>query len=177
MFSKEISKLIHHICRFSIFIFVLSVASLYASPKTSNVLSELKNKQGYWKVTNVVWEESSGPVSPEFHYAKQIQIEANKQGFFLSKKESNKNTEPTETKKKISQNTYVALMKELFHSNALHLSYEEPPKQKVLGISYNSFSIRVGSKQSRFYYVLKDLEKKEFKKKKEIIQIMKRIKL
>lgn len=139
--------------------------------------SELKTKQGHWKTAEVIWDETSGPVAPEFHYAKQIRIEANAKGFFFSRKETNQKSEPTEITKRINQNTYAKLLDDLLRKDALSFTYEITPQKKITGISYNFFSIRVGTRKSRFFYVLKDLEKKEFKKKKEIIQIMKRIEL
>lgn len=132
IFSKEISKLNHSIYRFGFILFILSISisRLYASPKTSVIPTELKTKQGHWKTAEVLWDETSGPVAPEFHYAKQIKIEANAKGFFFSRRETNQKSEPTQKTKRIDQNTYVKLLNDLIRKGALSFTYENTPRKK-----------------------------------------------
>ncbi|TGN19112.1 hypothetical protein EHS15_10440 [Leptospira idonii] len=127
--------------------------------------------------TSIVWQETSGPVAPEFRYSVIVRIQADAKGFFFAKKETKGNHPATEVKKKISKDSYSKFITQLIQSGALEHPYENLPTEKITGISYNSFSIQRGSKKSRFFYVLKDLEKAEFKKKKRIIDQIKGIRL
>ncbi len=153
------------------------VLALEPTPKSKSSQSPLKNDPASWKPSQITLLESSGSVAPEFRYSLELRIEATKQGFFVFKKESRGGKQLINLKKRIPAEKYNKIITNLRTLGADKIKSEELPEEKVLGVNYNEFSFLLGTKQTRFYYLIQDLEKKKFKKKKDIIDTMKRIKL
>jgi hypothetical protein len=120
--------------------------------------------------------ESSGSVAPEFRYALEVYIENTANGYFIYRKETRAEKQILNIKKRITEKKYNQALKSLLKLGVNKYTKEPLPEEKLLGVNYNEFSFKKGKKESHFYYLIKDLEKKDFKNKKDIIQTMKRIK-
>ncbi len=119
--------------------------------------------------------ESSGAIAPEFRYALDIKIERTSRSIFLYRKKIKDGKQIENRKKRITESKFNQIYKSLLLAGADKFKREELPEQKLLGVSYNEFLLKTENKESHFYYLIKDLEKKNFKNKKDIIQIMKRL--
>jgi|JI8StandDraft_1071087.scaffolds.fasta_scaffold17808_7 hypothetical protein len=120
--------------------------------------------------------ESSGSVAPEYRYALLVTLERTNKSHFIYRKEIKAGIQISNNKKRISEKKFNQITSELLALGADKFKKEELPQEKIMGVSYNEFSFKREKNESHFYYLNKDLEKKNFKIKKEIIQIMKRIK-
>ncbi len=160
-----------------IYLILLILALELPSTSTKNMNhSILKNSKGHWKNLSISLNENSGSLAPEFRYTLYTSIVANKEGFFIYRKESQADKEIINSKKRISEKNYLQIMNKLLNLNVYELPIELEPKEKLMGVSYNLFSVKIGSKRSQFYYLLEDLKNSQFKNKKKIIEIMKGIK-
>jgi len=120
--------------------------------------------------------ESSGSVAPAFRYALLITLERTVHSHFVFRRETKAGLQIVNNKKRISEKQFNHILSELIALGADKFKKEELPEEKILGVSYNEFSFKTPKGESHFYYLNKDIEKKSYKVKKEIIQIMKRIK-
>lgn len=155
------------------FIFALGLSA--TNPKKMKS-SFLKNSKGHWKILNISLDETSGSLAPEFRYSLHTSIMANREGFFIYRKESQADKEIINSRRQISEKNYLQIMNKLLNLNVHKIPMESEPKEKLMGVSYNLFSLKIGSQKSQFYYLLEDIRKSKFENKKQIIEIMKGIK-
>ncbi|XDD46220.1 hypothetical protein AB3N60_16150 [Leptospira sp. WS39.C2] len=143
---------------------------------TKSSIINLKNHKGNWKPMDLVWEESSGAVSPEYRFAKLFHLQTDSKKIFLSRKiVKNGKLELDETKE-ISSNVYHKWMNDLFKKGIHQLASEKIPEEQITGISYNFVSFRFGSTKSKFYYRLDDKIQPDWKQKREIVNYIERMK-
>ena len=149
---------------------------LNASDKTNLKNNPLKNEAGDWRTLHISLSESSGAVAPEYRYTLDTYIEATKHGLFIFRKETKAGESIVHTKKRISEKTYEKISSKLIKLGIEKFGIEELPKEKLLGVNYNTVEFHLGNKKTKFYYLFQDIDKSEFKTKKEIVTIMKGIK-
>ncbi|MCW7491273.1 permease [Leptospira soteropolitanensis] len=137
---------------------------------------KLKNEKGYWKPMKIVWDESSGAVAPEFRFAKQFQLETEKNRIILSRRVVEKGKLILNESKEIAPQKYQKWMESLFLYEINHLPMEDVPKVQMTGVSYNYVSFYLESTKSKFYYQLEDRNNPEWNQKNSIIQIIERMK-
>lgn len=150
-----------------------------ANPKIKNVQTQgwnLKNQKGNWKPMDLVWEESSGAVAPEFRYGKQYRLVAGQKKILLTRKVSRANKQILNETKEISSKVYESWMLNLSKTGLASLSFESPPTETITGVSYNFVSFQLGSTKSRFYYRLEERKEPSWEQKNNIIQIIERMK-
>jgi len=157
-------------------LFIIIFSSVDANPTRKFPLNILKNNQNKWRTLHIELEESSGPVSPEFQYRIKVYVQAVREGFFIYKS-SSKGMEVTEpVRSRISEKKYLAILSKLL-KNSIHLiPNENLPKERLLGVSYNMVSFKIGKQKKQFYYLLQDIDKNNFNQKKEIVKILKEVK-
>ncbi|WCL47724.1 hypothetical protein [Leptospira sp. GIMC2001] len=160
------------ICLLSIFCFSTAIAT----PARKFPLDILKNNENKWRTLHIELEETSGPVSPEFHYSFKIYIQAIREGFFIYRSESKGDHISEPQRKRITEKEYLQIVTKLLKNNIHLMENEKLPEVRILGVSYNSISYKIGNQKKQFYYLLQDIDKKENKNKKEIIRILKEIK-
>ncbi|WP_246834129.1 permease [Leptospira bourretii] len=136
----------------------------------------LKNKKGLWKPMELIWEESSGAVSPEFRFAKQFQLVTKENKVILSRRVVEKGKLVLNESKEISPQLYQKWMESLFQYKIYQLPMEDVPKEQMTGVSYNYVSFVFGSTKSKFYYQLEERNLPDWKEKNSIIQIIERMK-
>ncbi|MCG6140299.1 permease [Leptospira mtsangambouensis] len=136
----------------------------------------LKNKKGLWKPMELIWEESSGAVSPEFRFAKQFQLVTKENKVILNRRVVEKGKLVLNESKEISPQLYQKWMESLFHYKIYQLPLEDVPKEQMTGVSYNYVSFGFGSTKSKFYYQLEERNLPDWKEKNSIIQIIERMK-
>lgn len=164
-----------------------TVAPLHKKEKTKkNTKSEtlhsqtgslkLKNANGTWIPMKLVWDESSGAVAPEFRFAKQFQLVAQKKRIILSRRVVEKGKLILNESKEISPQIYQRWMESLFQWEIDQLYVEDIPKEQMTGVSYNFVSFQWGSTKSKFYYRLEDRNNPNWKQKNSIIQMIERMK-
>ncbi|WP_207762261.1 permease [Leptospira harrisiae] len=136
----------------------------------------LKNQKGYWQPMELVWDESSGAVAPEFRFAKQYQLVTQKKKIILSRRVVEKGKLIVNDSNEISPHIYQKWMNSLFQLEINHLPMEEIPKEQLTGVSYNYVSFLFGGAKSKFYYQLEDRKNPDWKQKNSIIQIIERMK-
>ncbi|WP_244310115.1 permease [Leptospira mtsangambouensis] len=136
----------------------------------------LKNKKGLWKPMELIWEESSGAVSPEFRFAKQFQLVTKENKVILNRRVVEKGNLVLNESKEISPQLYQKWMESLFHYKIYQLPLEDVPKEQMTGVSYNYVSFGFGSTKSKFYYQLEERNLPDWKEKNSIIQIIERMK-
>lgn len=137
---------------------------------------KLKNTNGTWIPMKLVWDESSGAVAPEFRFAKQFQLVAQKNRIILSCRVVKKGKLILNESKEISPQIYQKWMESLFQWEIHQLLEEEIPKDQMTGVSYNFVSFQLGSTKSKFYYKLEERNNPNWKQKNSIIQMIERMK-
>lgn len=150
-----------------------------ANPKTKKVKTygwNLKNQKGNWKPMDLVWEESSGAVAPEFRYGKQYRLVAGQNKILLTRKVFRANNQILNETKEVSSKLYESWMQKLFQTGITSLTFESPPTEIITGVSYNYVSFQLGSAKSRFYYRLEERKEPSWKQKNTIIHIIERMK-
>lgn len=152
--------------RLALAILLLLATSMIAAPKKKNS-----------PLTPVIISllESSGAVAPEFRYALEVRLERTYTSYFIFRKEVKDGKQIINRKKRISESKFKNAYAKLRALGADKFLRTALPDEKLLGVSYNEFLFKSGSAESHFYYLNKELEKKNFKTKKDIIQIMKRL--
>ncbi|TGL39046.1 permease [Leptospira perdikensis] len=149
-----------------------------ANPKSKKVGTQgwnLKNQKGNWKPMDLVWEESSGAVAPEFRYGKQYRLVAGQNKILLTRKVSRANKQILNETKEISSKLYQSWMQKLSKTGIASLTFESPPTETITGVSYNFVSFQLGSTKSRFYYRLEERKESNWKQKNTIIEIIERM--
>ncbi|MCW7468861.1 permease [Leptospira kanakyensis] len=152
---------------------------LVAQPKTLKLQTKtwiLKDQKGNWKPMELVWEESSGAVAPEFRYGKHYRLVTSKNKISLTRKLSRAGKQILNETKEISAANYESWMQKLFQTGIGSLTIEPSPEEKITGVSYNFVSFRLSSTKSKFYYMLEDKKEPSWKQKNSIIQIIERMK-
>ncbi|EMY68406.1 hypothetical protein [Leptospira vanthielii] len=150
-----------------------------ANSKTKKVKTQgwnLKNQKGNWKPMDLVWEESSGAVAPEFRYGKQYHLVAGQNKILLTRKVFRANNQILNETKEVSSKLYESWMQKLFQTGITTLTFESPPTEIITGVSYNYVSFQLGSAKSRFYYRLEERKEPSWKQKNTIIHIIERMK-
>lgn len=150
-----------------------------ANPKTKKNKTQgwnLKNQKGNWKPMDLVWEESSGAVAPEFRYGKQYRLVAGQNKILLTRKVFRANNQILNETKEVSSKLYESWMQKLFQTGITSLTFESPPTEIITGVSYNYVSFQLGSAKSRFYYRLEERKEPSWKQKNTIIHIIERMK-
>lgn len=137
---------------------------------------QLKNKKGLWKPMELIWEESSGTVSPEFRFAKKFQLVTKENKVILNRRVVEKGKLVLNESKEISSQSYQKWMESLFQHKIYQLPMEEVPKEQMTGVSYNYVSFVFGSTKSKFYYHLEERKLPDWKQKNSIIHIIERMK-
>ncbi|WP_244245507.1 hypothetical protein [Leptospira kemamanensis] len=138
--------------------------------------TNLKNHKGNWKPMDLVWEESSGAVAPEYRYAKTYHLFADSKKIFLTRKIIKKGKLLVEETKEISASKYETWMKGLLSKGIQKFPFETLPEEQMTGISYNFVQFRFGSTKSKFYYRLEEINEPNWKPKKDIIKFIERMK-
>ncbi len=139
------------------------------------ILKPIQTKTLGWRVLKIELEETSGPVAPEFRSDLNIQILATRQGFLFQRSESQGKQKPKFKRIQINEKTYSRYMKDLLSLGIHTFETEYLPKNRIMGISYNSVRFTMGGKSKVFYYRLQDLENQKFKSKNDIISYLKGI--
>ncbi len=152
--------------RLAIATLLLFATTMFTAPK--------KNKNVLTPVS-ISLLESSGAVAPEFRYALEVRLERTSSSYFIFRKEVRDGKQIINRKKRISESKFKKTYSELRALGADKFQKTSLPDEKLLGVSYNEFQFKSGPTESHFYYLNKELEKKNFKTKKDIIQIMKRL--
>ncbi|WP_232374008.1 permease [Leptospira chreensis] len=160
---------------FVLFPGLLLVPQLEAK-KVQTQVWNLKNHKGNWKPMELVWEESSGAVAPEFRYGKQYRLVAGQNKILLTRKVSRANKQILNETKEVSAKLYESWMQKLSKVGISSLPFESPPTETMTGVSYNFVSFQLGSTKSRFYYRLEERKEPSWKQKNSIIQIIERMK-
>ncbi|WP_232369152.1 permease [Leptospira abararensis] len=124
----------------------------------------------------LVWEESSGAVAPEFRYGKKYRLVAGQNKITLTRKFSRAEKQILNETKDVNLKVYESWMKKLSKTGIETFSFESPPTDTITGVSYNFVSFQLGSTKSRFYYLLEDRKDPNWKQKNTIIQIIERMK-
>ncbi|WP_246845475.1 hypothetical protein [Leptospira biflexa] len=153
--------------------------------KTSSVVTStsaalppiiLKNHKGNWKPLELLWEESSGAVAPEFRYAKKYLLITDTKKIYLTRRVIKNGKLDLDETKEIQPKMYQKWMNALFEKGIHQLPMEEIPEEQVTGISYNFVTFRFSSTKSKFYYQLDEINQPNWEKKKEIIDYIERMK-
>ncbi|TGL86861.1 permease [Leptospira congkakensis] len=137
---------------------------------------DLKDQKGNWKPLELIWEESSGAVAPEFRYGKYYRLVTSKNKISLTRKQSRAGKQILNETKEISASNYESWMQKLYKTGIDSLTIEPSPEEKVTGVSYNFVSFQFTSTKSKFYYMLEDKKNPSWKQKNSIIEMIERMK-
>ncbi|WP_244241976.1 permease [Leptospira kanakyensis] len=124
----------------------------------------------------LVWEESSGAVAPEFRYGKQFRLVAEQKKVLLTRKVSRAGKQILNETKEISPKLYESWMQKLSQLGIQSIPFESPPTETITGVSYNFVSFQLSSTKSKFYYRLEERKEPNWKQKNSIINIIERMK-
>ncbi|WP_244310373.1 permease [Leptospira noumeaensis] len=124
----------------------------------------------------LVWEESSGAIAPEFRYGKHYRLVTSKNKILLTRQQSRAGKQILNETREISAVNYESWMQKLFNTGITSLTIEPSPEETITGVSYNFVSFKFDSTKSKFYYMLEDKKKPSQKQKISIIQIIERMK-
>lgn len=139
-------------------------------------IMKLKNQNGKWRPLDLVWEESSGAVAPEYRYAKKYHLYTQENKIFLFRYILKKGIKILEETKEIDPINYEKWISNLLKKNIHLLPYEGMPEEPMTGVSYNFVSFRLGSAKSKYYYRLDDINQEGWEQKKAIINLIERMK-
>lgn len=150
-----------------------------ANPKTKKLQTHgwnLKDQKGNWKPMELVWEESSGAVAPEFRFGKQYKLVAGQKKVLLTRKVFRTNQQILNETKEIPSKIYESWMQKLSKTGIETFPFESPPSETITGVSYNFVSFELGSTKSKFYYHLEEPKDPSWKQKNSILNIIERMK-
>ncbi|WP_291874546.1 hypothetical protein [Leptospira sp.] len=154
----------------------LNLKQKNGSNQIHSLHTNLKNHKGNWKPMDLVWEESSGAVAPEYRYAKQFHLWTDSKTIHLTRKIVKNGNLQLEETKEIPSIQYEKWMNRFLEMGISHFPYEEIPEEQITGISYNFVEFQFGSTKSKFYYRLEEIQQPEWKQKKNIIKYIERMK-
>lgn len=120
----------------------------------------------------LVWEESSGAVAPEFRFGKQYKLVAGQKKVLLTRKMFRANQQILNETKEIPAKVYESWMQKLSKTGIETFPFESPPSETITGVSYNFVSFELGSTKSKFYYHLEERKDPSWKQKNSIINII-----
>ncbi|MCW7460778.1 hypothetical protein [Leptospira limi] len=154
----------------------LNLKQKNGSKQIQSLHPNLKNHKGNWKPMDLVWEESSGAVAPEYRYAKQFHLWTDSKTILLTRKIVKNGNLQLEETKAISPIQYEKWMNRFLEMGISQFPYEEIPEEKITGISYNFVEFQFGSTKSKFYYRLEEIHQPDWVQKKNIIKYIERMK-
>ncbi|MCW7502631.1 hypothetical protein [Leptospira paudalimensis] len=154
----------------------LNLKQKNGSNQIHSLHTNLKNHKGNWKPMDLVWEESSGAVAPEYRYAKQFHLWTDSKTIHLTRKIVKNGNLQLEETKEIPSIQYEKWMNRFLEMGISQFPYEEIPEEQITGISYNFVEFQLGSTKSKFYYRLEEIQQPEWKQKKNIIKYIERMK-
>ncbi|GBF43698.1 hypothetical protein LPTSP2_30010 [Leptospira ellinghausenii] len=154
----------------------VNVKQKNGSKQIPSLHTNLKNHKGNWKPMDLVWEETSGALAPEYRYAKQFHLRTDSKTILLTRKIVKNGRLQLEETKEISSIQYEKWMNRFLEMGISQFPYEEIPEEQITGISYNFVEFQFGSTKSKFYYRLEEIHQPDWVQKKNIIKYIERMK-